>query len=267
MFERDIAFSSCPNDTFIFHAMLHDFVDVGDYKFKPYISDVEELNEFAFAKRFAISKLSFHAYLLLKDSYKLLSSGAALGYGCGPLLITSNKNKKKLSEMKIAVPGKYTTAFMLLKLWFPEVKNVVFTRFDFIMDGINNGLYDAGVIIHEGRFIFESMGLKSIVDLGEWWESETSMPIPLGCIAMRDDGVAGEEKEISKIIKSSIKFAYKNPEKSKAYIKQHSQELEDSVIQEHIGLYVNDFSIDLGEKGWDAIHKLEDMAHQRGILK
>ena len=259
----EIAFSSCPNDTFVFHAMMHSLVDLGDYKFNSYISDIDVLNIEAAHGRFPITKLSFHAYLKLKDSYRVLDAGSALGYGCGPLLVT--KRGGDISKMKIAIPGEMTTAFLLLKLWNPQIENVEVVRFDEIMSGVAMGRFDAGLIIHEGRFVYEKFGLVSMVDLGEWWESKTNMPIPLGCIAIHKD-YDGDFKNISSIISSSVKYAFANPEASREYIKSYAQELEDSVVDEHIKLYVNDFTIDLGAKGRRAIEVLEEMAVERGIL-
>ncbi len=262
----NIAFSPCPNDTFIFHAMLHGLVDTGDYEFVTHLHDVETLNDSAFTGRFDITKLSFHAYLYLKNKYDLLNSGSALGFGCGPLLVKADSDKS-IEDMKIAIPGEYTTAYMLLRLWNPDITNIIPTRFDRIMTGVQNGTYDAGLIIHEGRFVYQNFGLSSIVDLGEWWEKETSYPIPLGCIAIKNDRFTKDEKnELNAILKSSVQYALKNPDASEEFIKRYSQELDDEVIENHIKLYVNDFTIDLGEAGHKAVKKLEEMAIERQII-
>lgn len=261
-----IAFSPCPNDTFIFHAMLHSLVDTGDFEFTTHLHDVETLNDSAFTGRFDITKLSYHAYLYLKSKYDLMNAGSALGFGCGPLLVKADSDKN-VEDMTIAIPGEYTTAYMLLRLWNPALKNIIPVRFDKIMDGVKEGKYDAGLIIHEGRFVFKNYGLRQMIDLGEWWESETSCPIPLGCITVKNDRFSKEEKEkLDAILKSSVEYALNNRDASEEFIKRYSQELDDEVIENHINLYVNKFTIDLGETGHNAVKKLEDMARERHII-
>ncbi len=267
MTELQIAFSPCPNDTFIFHAMLHGLVDTGGIIYSPNIHDIEYLNQQAVSGRFHISKLSFYAYLELMDKYELLDSGAALGYGCGPLIV-ARKQGIDLTKCRIAVPGKYTTANLLFKLYSPDSTNIIFTRFDNIMGGIKSGEFDAGVIIHEGRFVYKIYDLVKIIDLGEWWESETGMPIPLGCIAIKKNpGIYQYKNKVEATIRDSINFAFNNREASKEYIKLHSQELDDSVINNHIDLYVNEFSLSLGEKGRNAVDKLKEIALKKHIIK
>jgi len=262
----NIAFSPCPNDTFIFHAMVHRLVDTGDFRFIPRLYDVETLNEFALAEKFEVTKLSFHAYLHLNDKYEILESGSALGFGCGPLLVRGSTTKE-IGDMTIAIPGRYTTAFMLLRLWEPSAKKIIPVRFDYIMEGVHNGIYDAGLIIHEGRFVYKKYGLEQIVDLGEWWEKETGAPIPLGCITARNSSFSEKEKnELSTIIRSSIEYAINNREASREYIKYNAQELDDEVIESHIRLYVNEFSLSLGDQGYRAIRILEKMAREKQII-
>jgi len=262
----NIAFSPCPNDTFIFHAMLHGLVDTGGLNFKAVLDDVEALNQKALLTTFHISKLSFFAYLKLKKYYEILDSGAALGFGCGPMLICKNRDID-LKTAKIAIPVRLTTANLLLSLWKPEIKNKIITRFDNILSGVQSGKFDAGLIIHESRFVYKDFGLKKIIDLGSWWEKETGSPIPLGCIAIRKDkSLMNRKKDIESIIQNSIRFAFKNPKASTQFIKIHAQELDDQVTQDHINLYVNDFSLSLGEKGKKAIKTLEDMAIWKKIL-
>ncbi len=265
MKDISLAFSSCPNDTFIFHAMLHGLIGRTGYNFNVHIADVEELNSSAFKKRYDVTKLSFHAYLKLKDRYSILTSGSALGFGCGPLLVKKD-SVSRIEDMKIAIPGENTTAYMLLKLWNPEIKNISVERFDRIMQGVSDGIYDAGLIIHEGRFVFPEYGLNSIVDLGQWWEDETAMPIPLGCIVAKRSLGHEFHKDMSSVIKESLQHAFENRGLSRSYIKGYAQELDDSVIDEHINLYVNDFSLELGEKGMAAIELLEKMAIERGLI-
>ncbi len=252
----DIAYSTCPNDTFIFHALLHGLIH-SEHEFESHLGDVEELNLAAFAGEHAITKLSFHALLKLKNKYTLLDAGAALGFGCGPMLVASNKDIN-LKTARIAVPGRYTTALMLLKLWQPEIANIEVVRFDKILPGVADGTFDAGLIIHEGRFVYGEYGLGMIVDLGHWWEETTGCPIPLGCIAIRNDLLEYKES-VEELIAKSVRYAFTNPLVSMPYIKEHAQELDDDVIRRHIELYVNDFSVSLGETGRQAVRKLEEM--------
>ncbi len=263
----DIGFSTCPNDTFIFHAMLHDCIDTGDFSFLPHLHDVEELNVKAFSQAFHISKLSFYAYFKLKETYDILDTGSALGYGCGPILIGKSSDGFT-PDATVAIPGEYTTANLLLQLWNPEIHNVEVTRFDNILEGVKTGRYDAGLIIHEGRFIYPEYGCKKIVDLGEWWESETGMPIPLGCITIRRDQTTfSRKKDIESILKHSIQYAFNNRDASRDFIMRHAQEMDNTVINSHINLYVNDFSLSLGAKGKKAIQTLEEMARWKKIIE
>jgi 1,4-dihydroxy-6-naphthoate synthase len=266
MTRLDVAFSTCPNDTFIFHAMLHDCIDTGNLRFVPHMHDVEALNQKAFSKSFHISKLSFYAYLKLRQSYEILDAGSALGYGCGPLLVGRSRDIS-LAGAKIAVPGEYTTAYLLLKLWRPEIRNVEITRFDNILEGVQIGRYDAGLIIHEGRFIYPEYDCVEIIDLGKWWENKTSLPIPLGCIALRKESPFIELKtDIESVIRRSVEYAFQNRNASREFVKLHAQEMEDTVIDGHIDLYVNNFTLSLGDTGRKAIQTLEETARCRKIL-
>jgi 1,4-dihydroxy-6-naphthoate synthase len=266
MMSLDIGFSPCPNDTFAFHAMLHGLVDTGDYHFSSHVHDVEQLNILAGKKKLHVTKLSFFGYLTLKGKYTLLDSGAALGFGCGPLVV-AGLGDVDLKKAKIAVPGRLTTANLLLHLWQPELSNIFYTRFDNILPGIQKGEFDAGVIIHEGRFVFKDYNCRKIIDLGEWWEEETHLPIPLGCIALRNDLTTGKRKaEMESIISRSVRFAHEHPDISRNYVKSHAQEMEDAVINEHIRLYVNAFTEKMGPEGRKAIQTLEEMARCRKLL-
>jgi 1,4-dihydroxy-6-naphthoate synthase len=260
----DVAFSPCPNDTFIFHALIHRCIDTAPYRFTPRIADVEELNTLAFAGTWPVTKLSFYAYLLLKDRYELLDAGSALGYGCGPILV-ARQQLTSIQGARIAVPGRYTTAYLLLRLWEKGCKHIEFTRFDQILPGIAGGMYDAGLIIHEGRFVYPAYNCRKIVDLGEWWEGETGLPIPLGCIAVRRD-MSRHKDAVESLLKASVRHAMHNPAASRNFIKAHAQELDDRVISEHISLYVNDYTLSLGETGRRAVKTLEEMAQCRAIL-
>lgn len=266
MKEVKLGFTSCPNDTFTFHAMLHGCVNTGTLTFRPHIHDVETLNVKAAAGELEVTKLSFCAFLHLKDRYDILDSGAALGYGCGPLVVTSNP-AVPLDQARIAVPGEYTTAHLLLKLWAPHLHNIEMISFEKILPGIQSGLFDAGVIIHEGRFVYQQFGCTKIVDLGEWWESETGLPIPLGCIAIRKDHtIIPFKSDVERSIKSSIQYAFDHPTASREFVKAHAQEMDEEVVNSHIALYVNDFSLSLGTRGRNAVKTLEEMARCRGIL-
>jgi len=262
----DLGFSTCPNDTYIFHAMLHGLIDTRNLTFIPHLHDVEELNRKAFRGEFHITKLSFFAWMKLRDTYDILDSGAALGYGCGPILI-GKTSTIPTPNATIAIPGEHTTAHLLLKLWNPELKNTVITRFDNILKGVQTGTYDAGLIIHEGRFVYEDYGCEKILDLGDWWEKETGSPIPLGCIAVRKDEASFTYKgNIESILKNSVEYAINNREASRAYVKQHAQELDDEVIDSHIDLYVNKFTLSLGEEGKKSVSTLMEMAQCKNIL-
>lgn len=260
----DVAFSPCPNDTFIFHALIHGCIDNAPFRFTPLIADVEELNALAFAGSYPVTKLSFYAYLLLRDRYELLDAGAALGYKCGPILV-AKKPIVSFEDAWIAVPGRYTTAYLLLQLWQKGCKHIEFTRFDQILPGIARGMYDAGLIIHEGRFVYPEYNCVKIIDLGEWWESQTGLPIPLGCIAIRKD-MSQHKGAIESLLKASVAHAMNKPAASRDFIKLHAQELDDQVISDHISLYVNDFTLSLGETGMRAIKTLEEMAQCQAVL-
>ncbi len=249
-----LAFSPCPNDTFIFDAMVHHKIDTEGLEFDYRMTDIEELNKMAFSQTTDVVKVSFHAYIYLADNYLLLDSGSALGDNVGPLLIAKNKiDTGELQKIKIAIPGEYTTANLLLKILFPEVKNTYSMIFSDIEDAVLSGKADAGLIIHENRFTYEAKGLQKIADLGELWMKKTGTPIPLGgIIASRklpDDTI----KKLNRILKKSVLFAMENPESGMDFIKKHSNEMEEEVIKKHIGLYVNDFTVELGDEGRKAI--------------
>lgn len=252
-----LGFSPCPNDTFIFHGLVHGRIETGCPDFAPpVLADVETLNEWALEERLDVTKISFHAFGHVMDKYVLLRSGSALGRGCGPLLVTKTPvSPEDLSQLTVAIPGRYTTAAMLLKLFAPLCHNLVIKRFDEIMPSICSGEVDAGVIIHESRFTYQEHGLVCVSDLGEWWEKETGHPIPLGGIAARKDLGLETIRRIDRCVRLSVRQAFEAPEKSREYVRQHAQELDDLVIRNHIGLYVNAFSEDLGEEGIAAIEE------------
>ncbi len=262
-----LAYSTCPNDTFIFYALAHNAIDCGELKFEIELADVETLNQYARAGVYDISKLSFAAIGHLIEEYALLGSGAAMGRGCGPLLVAKpGFDIEKLSFKKIAVPGMWTTAHMLLGLYLSEKPRAVPMPFEKIMPAIQKDEYDCGVIIHEGRFTYGEYGLVRIIDLGEWWEEKISLPVPLGGIAVRRDITSAVAKKIEELIQSSVKYSFNHREKANNYIKKHAQEMSSEVIRRHIDLYVNDFTLNLGKEGEEAVNTLFRMARDSKIL-
>ena len=253
-----LGFSPCPNDTYIFNGLVHGQVALSEVSFaEPVLEDVETLNTWALQSRLDVTKLSLHALGFVLDQYELLHAGAALGRGCGPLLITGPSTKPaRIKDWKIAIPGTYTTAALLLRLYCPDCRNLVVLRFDQIMDAIADGTVNGGVIIHESRFTYQQRGLRCVQDLGSWWEELTRLPIPLGCIVARRTLEPAVRAEISSAIAASIRWADTHREEGWAYIQSHARELDAEVICNHIGLYVNQFSLDLGEEGLRAIREL-----------
>jgi 1,4-dihydroxy-6-naphthoate synthase len=245
-----LGFSPCPNDTFVFHALVHGLVG-GPAFAPPVYADIDVLNARALADDLDVVKVSYGVLPHL-SGYTLLSSGGALGRGCGPLVLTRSPDVD-LRGATIAIPGEQTTAYLLLRLWDPDYGAVVVMPFDRIMPAVRDGEVDAGLVIHESRFTYPSYGLHCAADLGDWWERETGLPVPLGAIVARDglDMVA-----IESAIRSSVEYAWAHPEASRAYVLAHSQELAPEVVDAHIALYVNEFTRDLGDEGRRAIKEL-----------
>jgi len=270
-----LGFSPCPNDTFIFDAMIHNKVDTEGLSFEVSYEDVETLNQKAFKTELDITKLSYHAYAYLTEKYVLLHSGSALGYGVGPLLICKNQQladmpltelRQIMSQLKIAIPGKYTTANFLLNMAFPEAQNKSEMKFFEIEPALLDGKIDLGVIIHENRFTYQEKGLKKIIDLGEYWEQQTHCPIPLGGIMIRRELDPEIKQKVNRIIRRSVKFAFDNPESGMPFISSHAQEMSEDVIKKHIELYVNNYSVDLGEVGRNAVEIFFDQARKSGQI-
>lgn len=263
-----LGYSPCPNDTFIFYALVHGKVDAGGLCFSEILEDVETLNRMAIRSELDVTKISFHAFGHLRDTYCLLRAGGALGKGCGPLVVSKNyRQMKDLKGKKIAVPGRLTTAFLLLQLFDPSLKEqAVEMPFHHVIGAVTSGEADAGLIIHESRFTYQKAGLQKVVDLGEWWETCTGLPIPLGGIIAKRELGEPVLREIERGIRRSIEYAYANSAEPKSYIKKHSQELEDEVIEQHIGLYVNDYSLDLGADGARAVSELFRLSEEQGIM-
>ena len=264
-----LGFSPCPNDCFIFDAMIHGKIDTEGLEFEPVITDVEDLNQRAFSDQLDITKLSFHAYAYVSEAYVLLHSGSALGNNCGPLIIEKKETPsifKRLSDTTIAIPGKYTTANFLLCLYFPFLKYKVEMVFSEIENAVLNESVDAGLIIHESRFTYQEKGLEKLIDLGELWEKKTGCPIPLGGIGVKRILDKDTQQKVNRVLRRSVEFAFSNPDSSKAFVKANSQEIDEEVMRKHIDLYVNNYSIDLGEVGRHAVKTLFDEAFKAGII-
>lgn len=262
-----LALSPCPNDTFIFDAMLHQKIDTEGYAFEPVFADVEELNRAALVGRYAISKLSYHAFAYASAHYVLLRSGSALGNNCGPLLISTRPmSDAVVHQARIAVPGKYTTANFLFSLRYPEAKHKEFMLFSAIEDSILAGKVDAGVIIHENRFTYQDKGLIKIIDLGEYWEQTYKAPIPLGGIAIKRSFDLDTQLAVERIIRRSIEYAFAHPASSQAFVQAHSQEMSEAVCRMHIDLYVNAYSVELGPEGEAAVRTLYRVAGEKQVI-
>jgi 1,4-dihydroxy-6-naphthoate synthase len=264
-----LGYSPCPNDTFIFYALIHSKIETGELSFNEVLLDVETLNQKALKTKLDVTKISYAAFGHLRKDYCLLRSGGALGRGCGPLVISKhNYDMEALRYKKIAIPGNLTTAYLLLQLYDNAFRSstIIPMAFHEIMQAVSRGDVDAGVIIHESRFTYQSYGLKKIIDLGNWWEKETGLPIPLGGIVARRSLGDRLIKQIDESIKQSILYAFDNRHGPVDYIKQHSQELSDDVINQHINLYVNDFSVDLGDEGEKAVRELLSRAEEAGVI-
>lgn len=262
-----LGYSPCPNDTFIFYALIHGRIAAEGLSFRERLEDVETLNALARQGALDLTKVSYHALGHLRRDYALLRSGGALGRGCGPLVVArSMAAMDDLRSRRIAIPGLLTTANLLLQLHGSGFDNLVVLPFHRIMEAVVNGEVEAGVIIHESRFTYRDKGLVEILDLGAWWEEETGAPIPLGGILARRSLGAEVIARADRALRRSVEYALANPGEARAYIKAHAQELSDTVIDSHIALYVNKFSVDLGDEGIRAVETLFARAEARGIL-
>ncbi len=264
-----LAYSPCPNDTYIFGALTNGLLG-GAPEVQAHLADIEELNAAAARAQYELTKVSYGAIPFLMDRYRILRAGGALGRGCGPLLVArpagSPEHFADFARKRIAIPGEHTTAFLLLQLALGKRLRTVPMRFDRIVDAVVNGEVDAGLIIHESRFTYRNAGLISIVDLGEWWETMTTLPVPLGAILVRNDIGDDEVNLLNSAIRHSLTFARDNEAAVMPYVRAHAVEMSDEVMRAHIGLYVNEFSEDLGESGRRAVHALFARAHDAGIL-
>ncbi len=263
-----LGFSPCPNDTFIFDAMIHGKIDTEGLDFQVEMADVEVLNKKAMEGTIDITKLSYHAYAYLTHQYQLLHSGSALGNNCGPLLIAKKEfTYKQIPTLKVAIPGKYTTANFLLSYAFPNLNNRKEMLFSDIENAVLTENADAGLIIHENRFTYMEKGLVKLIDLGEYWEMNTGLPIPLGGIVVRRNIPTDTQQKINRVLSRSVEFALKNPDQTLPFVRQYAQEMDDKVMMQHINLYVNDYTLDLGEKGRQAIRHMYRKAAELDIAK
>jgi 1,4-dihydroxy-6-naphthoate synthase len=262
-----LAVSPCPNDTFVFHALVHGLIP-GAEPVELTFADVDVTNTAAERGAYDLVKVSFAALPWLLDDYDLLPCGGALGRGCGPLVLTRDAGRfadGDLSGASVAVPGDRTTAYLLFRLWSKErpPARVEVVPFDQIMPGVAEGRFDAGLVIHEARFTYPRHGLTALVDLGEWWEGDTGLPIPLGAILARKGAV--DPAEAAEWIRKSVSMAWANPDASRDFVLSNAQEMEPDVVRQHIGLYVNEFTLDLGEEGFAAADALLGRAAAAGI--
>ncbi len=276
-----IGFSPCPNDTFIFDALIHHKIDTQGLEFEVQYEDVESLNHKAFNAELDITKLSYHAFAYAAQDYELLDAGSALGFGVGPLLITKDpvlaeRLKRVIEEgepllesdkqLKIGIPGKYTTANFLLGLALPDLQDKREVLFSAIENSLLEGSIDIGLIIHENRFTYQQKGLSKIVDLGDYWEKTTERPIPLGGIVVKRSLEESLKLKINNLIRESVDFGFANPKSGLEYIRSHAQEMDEEVMYKHIELYVNKYSLDLGLQGREAIQTMFDKAVSQGII-
>ena len=262
-----LGFSPCPNDTFIFDAMIHGRIDTEGIEFDYFLADVEELNSKAINAEVDITKISFHAYCYAANNYLILDSGSALGFGAGPLLISKRKfDIMAIASKKAAIPGKYTTANLLFSIAYPECRNKKEYLFSDIEDALINGEADIGLIIHETRFTYQKRGLIKIADMGKYWENFVNLPVPLGAIVIKRSIPEDIALKVNRILKRSLEYAINHPEASFDFISGNAQEMDKEVMNNHISLYVNEFTLSLGTKGREAIEKLFDIATEKKVI-
>jgi len=276
-----LGFSPCPNDTFIFDALIHHKIETEGLEFEVSYEDVETLNNKAFSGDLDITKLSYHAFAYAAKDYELLDAGSALGFGVGPLLITKDAKMAEqlqallrdgvalpdvLAGLRVGIPGKFTTANFLLGLAFPQLQNKEELIFSDIESSLLEGRIDLGLIIHENRFTYAQKGLHKVVDLGDYWEGKTGFPIPLGGIVVKRTLDSALKLQLNRLVAESVRFAFANPKSGLAYIKEHAQEMEEEVVYKHIELYVNAYSENLGDEGRKAIQYLFDQAKELNIV-
>ena len=262
-----LGFSPCPNDTFIFDAMVHGRIDTEGLEFDYFLSDVEELNRKAFSSEVDITKISYHAYAYVAQDYQILDSGSALGHHNGPLLISKTlRDTSKINEARIAIPGRYTTANLLFSIAWPDATNKKEYVFSEIEDALLRDEVDAGLIIHESRFTFGKKGLHKLVDTGEYWENMTGLPIPLGAIVVKRSLDESVRLKVNRIVRRSLEYAYHDSFASYDFVSGNARDMDSKVMNNHIKLFVNEFSLNLGLKGRHAISELFRIAYERKII-
>lgn len=262
-----LGFSPCPNDTFIFDAMVHGRIDTEGLEFDYFLTDVEELNRKAITSEVDITKISYHAYTYVAQNYLILDAGSALGHRNGPLLISKRRiGISELPKLKIAIPGKYTTANLLFSIAWPEVVNKTEYLFSKIEDALLNEEVDAGIIIHETRFTYFRKGLHKLADMGEYWETLTGMPIPLGAIVIKRDIPDEIAQKVNRVIRRSLEYAYKDSFASYDFVSGNAKEMDSTVMNNHIKLFVNEYTLNLGIKGKEAISELFRIATEKGVI-
>lgn len=262
-----IGFSPCPNDTFMFNALVNGKLNTQGFEFTPVIADVEALNKMALNGELDVTKLSLNAFAFAAQHYQILNAGCALGYNCGPLLVSKNKfTVDDIAHLKIAIPGKYTTANLLLTIFYPEARNTIEMIFSDIENAVLTGNADAGLLIHENRFTYEQQGLYKILDLGEEWYMQTHKPLPLGCIAVKQSLHSEVKLTIDKLISQSVNYAFENKNQTMPYVKQHAQEMDEQVMMQHINLYVTNASVIMGDDGKATIEYLLQKGFEAKLL-
>lgn len=263
-----LGFSPCPNDTFIFNALVNGTVKIPGFRVQTQLHDVETLNQMAFEGALDVTKLSFFAWLMVREQYDLLASGGALGFGCGPVVIASKPlTAADMANCRIVLPGQWTTAHLLFRLWAPQARQRFFVPYDQIFNILAEGGADCGVIIHESRFTFQQKGFAAVADLGAWWEEQTGLPIPLGCIAAHKRLGRDTASAVEDAIRKSIALARQDPGSTQPYIRAHAQEMTAEVLDAHIRTFVNEFSLDLGPVGRNAVAALADKARLTGVIQ
>ncbi len=262
-----LGYSPCPNDTFIFDALVHGRIDTEGLTFEPLLADVEDLNQRAFRRELDITKLSYHAFGHLTATYQLLRSGSALGRGVGPLLVRrAGTGAEQPLPRTVAIPGRFTTANYLLGLAYPLITEKEEVRFSDIEEAVLRGKYDAGLLIHENRFTYAQRGLEKIADLGTYWERETGLPIPLGGIAASRSLPLEVRQRMDRVLRRSVQYAFDHPQDSAAYVRQHAQAMDEEVMRQHIDLYVNDYTLDLGVEGRKAVRHFIADGRAKGVI-
>lgn len=262
-----LGFSPCPNDTFIFDALIHNKIDTEGLEFEVVFDDVETLNQKALRGELDITKLSFHAFAYVANKYALLDAGSALGFGVGPLLISKNQFQGELNaDLKVGIPGKYTTANFLLGIAYPHLQNKEIMVFSEIEAALIDEKIDLGLIIHENRFTYQDKGLNKILDLGDYWEKLTGCAIPLGGIVINRNLDREIQLKVNRLVRQSVEYAFAHPKSCIEFIREHAQEMDEAVMYKHIELYVNKYSINLGQEGRKAIDTLFTLAQERNLI-